>query len=112
MFEIRSVKKKEQLPVKFWVDDPPKIDGCHTERVKGQAADLLDLYNVRVRKNSPANTLSNPNGLNASSQDQVNNITTGGNVNAGVLLSQEEQDNEYEEAVKAGDTEKAKQMLQ
>ena len=66
---------------------------------------------MRVRKNNPANTLSNPNGLNASSQGQVNNNITTGNVNTGVMLFQDERDKEYAQAVESGDTEKAMQML-
>ena len=114
----RTLKHKQNVLKYITFESPIKINNDYytveliTERVKGQAADLLNLYNVRVRKNTPANTLSNPNGLNALSQGQVNNITTGGNVNTGVLLYQEVRDNEYEEAVKNGDTEKAMQMLQ
>ncbi len=83
------MKHKQNVLKYITFESPIKINNDYytveliTERVKGQSADLLNLYNVRVRKNTPANTLSNPYGLNALSQGQVNNITTGGNVNTG-----------------------------
>ena len=113
----RTLKHKQQVLKYVTFESPIKIGNDYytveliTERVKGQSPELLDLYNVRVRKNNPANTLSNPNGLNASSQGQVNNNITTGNVNTGVMLFQDERDKEYVQAVESGDTEKAMQML-
>ena len=92
----RTLKHKQQVLKYVTFESPIKIGNDYytveliTERVKGQAPELLDLYNVRVRKNSPANTLSNPNGSNALSQGQSNNNITTGNVNTGVLLYMED----------------------
>lgn len=52
-----------------------------TERVKGQAPDLLDLYNISVKRKDLPDALSNPIGLNALPQGLTNNTTDTENVN-------------------------------
>ena len=83
-----TLKHKKNVLKYITFESPIKIGNDYytveliTERVKGQAPELLNLYNVRVKKNNGAATPSNPNGLGVSQTAVTNNnITSTKNVN-------------------------------
>ncbi len=110
----KTLKHKQNVLKYIDFESPVKIGNDYytvkltTERVKGQAPDILDLYNVHAKKSSSAAT--NLIALQTTAATNNNN-TNSGNVNTGVMLFQDERDKEYAQAVESGDTEKAMQML-
>ena len=75
----KTLKHKSHVLKYITFEAPIRINNDYftvilkTERIKGQWPDLLDLYNVRVKRNGLANALSNPNGLSTLWQSQSNN---------------------------------------
>ena len=99
----KTIEHKQNVLEYVYFTSPIKIEPDYydvelaTERIKGQDKNLLDLYNVRVKKKDPTNT-----NLIASSQGQFNNTTSGEIVKT---------DTEYLDAVNSGDMAKAQAMV-